>query len=123
MSDHDAVLACARDVAAAIGRRDEAALRDLLASDFVHRTPGGPTVTLEPFLTAIGQIPGEILSVSVDELNVDIAGDAGIVTGIQHARVKVDGAIIDDTRPFADWFVKESGRWRLRVAVEPRHEA
>ena len=26
--------------------------------------------------------------------------------------------LIEDTRPFVDWLVKESGEWRLRAAVE-----
>jgi hypothetical protein len=122
MTDRDAVSASAKDIAAAIGRRDQATLRDLLSAEFVHRTPGGSTVALEPFLSAVGEIPGEILSITVDQLTVDIAGDAAIVTGMQHARVRLDSGVVDDIRPFADWFVKDGGRWRLRVAIEPRHE-
>ena len=123
MTEQDVVTECARDVAAAIGRRDLEALRHLLAPGFVHRTPGGPGVALEPFLAAIAEIPGEILSVTLEDIVVDLDGSAALVTGTQHARVRLETGVVDDRRPFADWFVRHEGRWRLRVAVEPRHEA
>ena len=47
-----------------------------------------------------------------------MAGAGALVTGIQHARVRLDGELIEDTRPFADWLVKEAGEWRLRAALE-----
>jgi len=122
MTEADDVVRSARAVAAAIGKRDQAALRDLLTPDFVHRTPGGPAVALTPFLAAIAQIPGEILSVTLDQLSVDIVRDAALVTGMQHAKVLLDSGVVDDRRPFADWFIKAGGQWRLRVAVEPSHE-
>jgi ketosteroid isomerase-like protein len=112
------VAACARGIAAAIGKRDTAALKGLISSSFVHRTPGGASVPIEPFLQAIEQIPGEILSVNLEHLIVDQAGDGAIATGIQHAQVRVDGQVIDDRRAFVDWFVREADEWRLRLAAE-----
>jgi hypothetical protein len=47
-----------------------------------------------------------------------VSGDAAIVTGVQQAQLKIDGAVVIDRRPFVDWFVKEAGDWRLRVAVD-----
>ena len=37
---------------------------------------------------------------------------------MQHAQVRVDGQVVDDRRPFVDWFVKDAGEWRIRVAVD-----
>jgi ketosteroid isomerase-like protein len=120
MTDREAVAACARDVAASIGRRDLERLRELLARDFVHRTLGGQSVELDPFLAAIAGIPGEILSVTLEDVVVDVASNAALVTGTQHARVRVGDDVVEDRRSFADWFVREGDRWRLRVAIEPR---
>jgi hypothetical protein len=40
------------------------------------------------------------------------------VTGIQHARVRIDGEDIDDRRAFVDWLVPHDGAWKFRVAVD-----
>jgi hypothetical protein len=101
-----------------MARRDVAAIRPMLANGFVHRTPGGEPVQTETFLGGITQIPGEILSVKVEQLTTDVSGDGAIVTGRQHAQLKIDGELVDDERSFVDWFVREGGDWRLRAAVD-----
>jgi ketosteroid isomerase-like protein len=119
----EAVAECARGIATAIARRDRFALTGFLSRDFVHRTPGGDSIVLEPFLEAIEQIPGEILAVTLEQLVIDVVGDGALATGMQRAQVRLDGQLIDDRRAFVDWFVKEPGGWRLRVAAELPSEA
>ncbi len=92
-------------MAAAIGRRDVAAVRALLAHDFVQRAIGGGSAHASEFLAAVAQIPGEILSVDLEHLEVDLTDAGALVTGIQHARVRVDADVVDDRRPFVDWMV------------------
>jgi ketosteroid isomerase-like protein len=116
--DTEAVAKCAGDIADAIRRKDRTALSALLAPGFVHRTPGGKSVEADAFLDAIAQIPVEILSVTLEHLEVDVVEHAALVTGVQHAQVRVDGEVVDDRRAFVDWFIKEDGVWRLRVAAE-----
>ena len=118
MLAHAAVEACARRVAAAIGERDTATLVTLLADEFVHRAPGGAPSDLSAFLKAIAEIPGEIVSVTLEDLAIDVVGDTALATGIQHAEVRVDGQLIKDRRGFVDWFVKTGDTWRIRVAVD-----
>src|SRR5262245_40060602 len=118
MKEHEAVAECARRITAAIARRDRPALAGLLASRFVHRTPGSDSVDTEAFLQAVERIPGEILSVTLEHLAIDVMGDAALATGIQHAQVRLDGRVIEDRRAFVDWFVKEAGAWQIRVAVD-----
>lgn len=105
-------------IAAAIAGRDTATLRALLAPDFVHRTHGGDRSDAEAFLQGLAQIPGEIAFVHLERLVVDAASDWALVTGVQHARVILDGASIDDRRGFVDWFVKHEGEWRIQAAVD-----
>ena len=118
MGDHERLIEISEALAAAIARRDVAAVRPMLARGFVHRTPGGPPVETDAFLNGITQIPGEILSVSVAHLTTDLSADGAVVTGTQHAQLKIDGALVDDERSFVDWFVKDGGDWRLRLAVD-----
>ena len=84
----------------------------------MQRPAGGAGVDADAFLTNITSIPGEIMFVRVEQLTVDISGDSAIVTGIQQARLEIDGSVVDDRRAFVDWFVKETGDWKLRTAVD-----
>jgi hypothetical protein len=118
MGDHERLIEISEALAAAIARRDVAAIRPMLARGFVHRTPGGPPVEIDAFLGGVTQIPGEILSVAVERLTTDLSGDGAVVTGRQRAQLKIDGELVDDERPFVDWFVREDGEWRLRAAID-----
>jgi ketosteroid isomerase-like protein len=118
MSDHDELIGRSEALAAAIARRDVAAVRTFLAPGFVHRSAGGDATAAEAVLAGITQIPGDILFVKVEQITTDVAGDHAIVTGIQHAQLKVNDAVIVDRRRFVDLFVREGGEWRVRVAVD-----
>src|SRR4051812_45450503 len=118
MSDHDELIRRSEALAAAIARRDVAAVRGFLAAGFVQRSVGAGPVDMDTFLENITKIPGEILSVTVQQLTVDITGDGALVTGVQHAQLTIDGQLVDDHRSFVDWFVREAGDWRVRVAVD-----
>ena len=118
MSDRERVLTTAREIAAAIGRRDVKSLARSLAPGFVARSPGGASSDADTFLRAVEQIPGEILAVDLHQVEVDLFDDEALVTGIQHARVRVNGDLIDDRRAFVDYFARIGGEWRIRVAVD-----
>jgi hypothetical protein len=118
MGDRERLIEISEQLAAAIGRRDVAAVRGLLAGGFVQRHAGGAPVEADAFLDGIAGLPGEILSVKVEQLTVDLAGEGAVVTGLQHAQLKIDDELVDDHRSFVDWFVREAGEWRLRAAVD-----
>jgi hypothetical protein len=118
MGDREQLIEISQRLAGAISRRDVAALRGLLAKAFVQRPAGGDAAETDAFLKGVTRIPGDILFVRVEQLTVDISGDGAIVTGVQQAQLKIDGAVVIDRRPFVDWFVKEGGDWRLRVAID-----
>jgi hypothetical protein len=105
-------------IADAIGRKDADALARWLAPGFLHRTPGQPPQAAAGFLEAIRRIPLEIVFLRLESVEVDVVDGGAVVTGIQHAQVRMDDAVVDDRRPFVDWFVQRDGEWRLRLAVE-----
>ena len=113
----------AQQIAAAIERRDTAALRPLLAPGFTQRSIGGATADADQFLAGIAGIPGEITFVRLESLDVDLFPNAAMATGIQHAQVIVEGQVIDDRRIFIDWFVNDRGNWRLQAAVDIEQRA
>lgn len=105
-------------IAAAIARRDVSAVHSVLAPGFVYRAEDGRTSSGAAFLEGIRSIPGEIVFVRLDSLAIDLAGAAAMLTGVQHARVKIAEQPIDDWRGFADFFVKVDAVWKLRAAVD-----
>jgi ketosteroid isomerase-like protein len=122
MNTHDEVAEAARQLAAAIGRRDLSAIREYLAPGFVHRALGGDRADADAFLEAIAQIPGDIISVTLEQLVVDPTPAGALVTGVQHAQVMVDGQVVEDRRAFVDWFVKHGAAWRIQAAVDLPHQ-
>ena len=118
MNERERVAEASERMAEAIAGRDLAAIRELLAPGFVHRTHGGAGADADAFIRAIEQIPFEIMSVRLDQLEVDICATGALVTGVQHAQVRVDGQVVDDRRGFVDWFVQHAGAWRIQAAVD-----
>jgi ketosteroid isomerase-like protein len=108
----------AAEIADAIGRRDADAVVRWLAPGFIHRSPGGAGSDARSFAQAIRDIPGEIRFVRLVAVEVDVSDAGALVTGIQHAQVRIEGTEIDDRRGFVDWFVKRDGEWRILVAVD-----
>jgi len=113
-----AVMQASLAMADAISKKDVDAIATLLAPGFVHRSPGGDPTDRERFIEGIRQIPGEIVFVTLESVQIDVAGDHALATGIQHARVRVDGQDFDDRRAFVDWFVRHDGGWKFRAAVD-----
>jgi hypothetical protein len=110
--------AAAERIASAIGRRDLAALRAMLAPGFVHRTHGGGASDADAFLEAIAAIPGDIRFVNLVDVAIDVSPAGALVTGVQHAQVAVGDAVLDDRRGFVDWFVRIDGAWKIQAAVD-----
>jgi ketosteroid isomerase-like protein len=122
MNEYDEVREAARQLATAIGRRDQSAIREWLAPGFVHRALGGDRADAAAFFEAIAQIPGDIMSVTLEQIVVDPTPSGALVTGVQHAEVVLDGQVVQDRRAFVDWFVKHDGRWRIQAAVDLPHQ-
>ena len=117
MDDRSRVADAAEQIAAAIGRRDVAAIWVMLAPGFSHRTHGGPVVDAEAFLHG-RQIPGKITTIRLEAMEVDVFPTGALAEGIQHAEVLVDGQTVVDRRGFVDWFVLRLDEWRIQAAVD-----
>lgn len=118
MNDRTEIERVAQAIAAAIQAKDDRSLLSHLAPGFQLRRPGAPGIEAAAFAAGVREQPVETLAVEIEHIEVDIAGDGAVVTGVQHSRVRVDGETVDDRQPFVDWFVKQDGRWQLRVALD-----
>jgi ketosteroid isomerase-like protein len=119
MDDRALIEAVATEVAQAIGRKDAAALDRLLAPDFRLRSPGGTATARDAFIRAVCEVPAEVLSVTLTDVEIDLGDGAALVTGQQHARCRFHGEEVLEVRPFVDWFERTAdGRWQIRVALD-----
>jgi hypothetical protein len=107
-----------RRIIQAIGAKDRHQLAPLLAESFTLKTPGAPDVTREAFLEAVAALPGEILSIGGLETAALVIGEAGIVSGVQVAEVRLEdtGTVVTSRGAYTDIFERHDGRWRLRFA-------
>ena len=119
MDERTLISEAATALAEAIGRKDAAAVDSLLTPDFLLRTPGGTSTPRAAFIEAVCAIPAEVLSVRLTGLEIDLGDGVALVTGVQHAHCRFHGELLNDVRPFADWFQRSSdGRWQVRVALD-----
>jgi hypothetical protein len=118
VTDLARVIHASTQLADAIGRRDLAVIRTMLAPGFVLRSHGGNAADADAFIAGIAAIPGEIVSVQLENVQVDLTPGGALVTGVQRAQVRVDGEVVSDRRRFVDWFVRVSGEWRIQAAVD-----
>jgi ketosteroid isomerase-like protein len=118
MDDRTELEQIAHAIAAAIKARDAQGLTAHLASDFVLRRPGGSSVDAATFAASVREQPVEITSVQLEQLEIDVAGESAVATGVQNSRARLDGETVDDRQPFVNYFVKRDSRWQLRVAFD-----
>jgi len=118
MDDRTLIEQVAQAITTAIAAKDDRALVENLTPDFVLRRPGAEAMTLAKFIAAVRDQPLEVMSVQLENVEIDVTGDAAIATGIQTSQVRVDDETVHDRQPFVDWFVKINGRWQLRAALD-----
>ena len=118
VDDRARVIHAAEAIAAAIGRKDGPAVRQMLAAGFVQRSLGGSSSDADAFIEGIAAIPGDILTIRLEQLDADLTPLGAIATGVQFAQVRIGGKVIDDRRGFIDLFVQQAGEWRLQAAVD-----
>lgn len=71
----------------ALRARDAAAWDRLLANDFAYRSPGEPDQDKAEFIQRITSFSATVLSITSEDLRANVFGEAGIVTGVQCARI------------------------------------
>ncbi len=103
---------------AAIRTRDRVTLDAVLHADFVQVNEAGLRTAKAAFITAIETGGYEITQLSFEFLSVELFDAAGVVCGVQLAQVRMPGGEeVSGRTAFTDVFVKNGGRWLLRMAT------
>lgn len=89
----------------------------VLADDFVLRTPGEEDRDRSAFVERMTSFPGEVVSLACHDLRADAFGSAVVVTGVQHAVLRMSNdARFEDFTMMTNVFERRGGRWVLVLA-------
>jgi hypothetical protein len=104
-------------IMSAIRTRNAAALENVLAEDFLYRSPAAPDVGRDIFIQAVLSLPYEILSLVGEGVRAAVFGDTAVVTGVQAATTRRGTGGEEVSRvAFTDVFVRRNERWQLVLA-------
>jgi ketosteroid isomerase-like protein len=116
-SNEQIILEICHDVFDAIRSKDVESLANFLADDFIHRNHDGLESGKATFLSGIGTMPVEIMSISGEHLRVSVYGDSAVLTGVQHAGWRQgDGTEGVSSVAFTDVFVLREAVWQMVLA-------
>jgi len=96
--------------------RDGAALGAILAEDFVATYSGGTRRGRDQLIARAANPQQTVVSVSWENLNVQVAGDTAIVTARSFLRLRGDGGETEVRNDYADIYVRRDGRWQAIAA-------
>lgn len=105
------------DVWGAMRAKDPEAWARVLADDFVLRTPGEEDRDRSAFVERMTSFPGELVSIACHDLRADVFGTAVVVTGVQHAVLRMSNdARFEDFTMMTNVFELRDGRWVMVLA-------
>ena len=105
------------DVWGAMRAKTPEAWMRVLAADFVLRTPGEEDRDRLAFVERMTSFPGEVVSIACHDLRADAFGTAVVVTGVQHAVLRMpNDARFEDFTMMSNVFVLREGRWVMVLA-------
>jgi len=105
------------DVWGAMRAKSPEAWMRVLADDFVLRTPGEQDQDRLAFVERMTSFPGELVSIACHDLRADAFGTAVVVTGVQHAVLRMpNDARFEDFTMMSNVFVSREGRWVMVLA-------
>jgi uncharacterized protein (TIGR02246 family) len=101
----------------ALQNKDRQDFEQLLADDFVSRSPGQPNQGRAEFIDTLTGFPTQVHSIGSDNLEVHVWGDIAVVTGVQFAQLKLpDGQEKVNMIAITNIFQEQQGHWVLKLA-------
>lgn len=112
-----AVLQCQHRFWLALERKDADLFAEVLAEDFVCRSPGQEDQDRPTFIATLTAIPLTILSISSEEIAIQLVGDVAVLTGTQIAQMRLpNGETVSERLALANIFLHNGGRWEMILA-------
>lgn len=112
-----AVLQCQQEFWLALQHKDAALFMQVLAEDFVCRSPGEADQDRTAFIAALTSIPFTIQDVKGEAIAVRIVDDVAILTGTQIAQMRLpNGETISERLALTNIYQHVGERWKMILA-------
>jgi ketosteroid isomerase-like protein len=109
-----AVLRAQNQFWTALENKDADLFEQILADDFVSRSPGQPNQTRAAFITTLTSFPASVLAVEADDLEIHIFGDLAVLTGVQVAQLRLpNGNAATNRLMITNIFRKRPDQWAM----------
>ena len=111
---HQEVLQAQQRFWAALKNKDPQLFEQVLADEFVSRSPGEPNETRAAFVTTLTTFPASVRAIGADDLEIDIFGKIAVLTCVQVARLRLpNGAEATNRVMLTNVFRQQGHQWRL----------
>lgn len=112
-----AVLACQQQFWVALQRKDADLFREVLADDFVCRSPGQSDQNRTAFITTITRLPLTVVSVAAEQMAVQLFDTVAVLTGTQVAHLQLpNGSQVAERLALTNVFRRTGGQWQMVLA-------
>jgi ketosteroid isomerase-like protein len=91
---------------------DTEAMDGILADDWMVIQPNGNVVSKAQYTRAFKDGDMDFESYEPSEVKVRVYGDAAVVTGRAHVKMKWKGEKVDDHVRISEFYAKQGGKWR-----------
>lgn len=112
-----AVLQCQQQFWLALQHKDIALFMQVLAEDFVCRSPGEADQDRTAFIAALTSIPLTILDAKGETIAIRIVDDVAILTGTQIAHLRLpNGETVSERLALTNVYQHVGERWKMILA-------
>jgi ketosteroid isomerase-like protein len=112
-----------REWTSAIVKKDTEALGRLLADDFNGTSPTAHTYSKETAIEDLQKGSYDVASMELDEVSVNVYGNAAVAFASQEEKSKYDGKDISGHYHYTDVWVKRDGKWQAVASHGSRYSS
>jgi ketosteroid isomerase-like protein len=108
---------CQRRFWSALQQKEAELFLQILAEDFVCRSPGQEDQDRTTFIATLTSIPFPVVGIRGEDIAICVVGDVAILTGTQVAQMRLpNGAIVPQRLALTNVFQKIAGMWKMILA-------
>ena len=112
-----AVLDCQNRFWLALQRKDAELFKEVLAEDFVCRSPGQEDQDRSAFIATLTSLPVTIVQIKAESIAIHFVNDLAILTGTQLAQMRLaDGKTVSQRLALTNVFQRRGGLWQMIFA-------
>ncbi len=112
-----AILQCQHQFWLALQRKDADLFTQVLAEDFVCRSPGEADQDRAAFIATLISIPITILNISSEEIAIQLVGNVAVLTGTQVAQMPLpNGETVSERLALTNIFQHNGEQWKMILA-------